>query len=680
MSDTNIYNKLVGLLKVGAVSDKGYNAKTGTVSVQLNDSVAVSNNAPIDIGIPLGLFYSNGVFIGSLPAPGTPVVVGQESGGKHHFVSFLAQNPKLLPKLKLGEILIRTNDNTKITLDLSNVIDLGSNNNKLHINTNNNLISSNFNNQYSFTQAARHIDGIVKRDLSRNINIPQSLKLDDDLYESKYSIICLDPMSTFDATSSGSRKNPPLVENRELIYEFQYSSNVKNELIESNLYSDKPQSQPDLSFINRRQCRADTLSLTLLEPNYLMEITKGTVIDIFGNILDLNRIPLSVGMGQKTLRPDKSSDRVQSYLQIRELERKSLAFHFEINARKDLTGLNGKLVLPDINSNADYARNRSRFFIDVDKEGQFKINVPASSEKGNIPLLTRYENFSSFYKDENGATNPNQLIYRDDNLDIFQDSFAAPFQDHYINEPNNSSNNRGSITISDGSTSTTPTDRITQNPLKHGTAYHDILSTCYLMLGTDFIRYQNDPSVGGYRNIDVDSIATLNSHLSNIVTNTIYVDGSNPNAGGRSGSINLDGSLELNVGANTIDRQSLWLDFAGGVVGNIGRDLKNTSLAMNMDGDVFVQLGGFGVATDSRFSKQNNGNYGATLDLRVMTDGGYVTMIRIDKQGVQILTPSCVQIHSGQGTKITSDGDISIDAETLTLQGRAVQKGLLGSI
>jgi hypothetical protein len=84
--------------------------------------------------------------------------------------------------------------------------------------------------------------------------------------------------------------------------------------------------------------------------------------------------------------------------------------------------------------------------------------------------------------------------------------------------------------------------------------------------------------------------------------------------------------------------------------------------------------------TDSRFAKQNNGSYGATLDLRVITDGGFATMIRIDKKGVSILTPSFLQIHASQGIKLSSDSDISIEAETLYLQNRMVLKEFGGSI
>jgi hypothetical protein len=419
-----------------------------------------------------------------------------------------------------------------------------------------------------------------------------------------------------------------------------------------------------------------------------METVKGTVVDIFGNILDLNRNPLQIGVEQNTINAKRSTDKVQSFLNIKELERKSIAYHFELNARKDLSGKNNKkdntdvLALLDINSNSDYARNRSRFFFDIDKEGQFKINVPSSSEKGNIPLLARYENYSTF-----GTDNPDKFEYRDDHLDIFLDSFSAPNVGRNSSTPIPiDSSNRGSITIMNGDAIGTPKDRITTKPIKHGTAYHDILNTCYSLSEIGFLSYQNDELPD--RCIDIQAITDVNNSvdgpdLNHIVTSVIKTTGSDANAGGRSGAINLDGSLEFNIGANTIDRQSLWFDTAGGIVANVGRDLKNRSLAMNMDGDMYLQLGGVGVSTDSRFNGPNgpnNGFRGAVLDIRVLTDGLFTTMIRIDKDGVSILTPSFLKVHASQGIKMTSDADISIECETLTLQKRLVQKETGGSI
>lgn len=666
---SNIFNEEVALLRRAAI--ESFDEERGVIKVKLNNATTGSNNPAIDIPAPHALFYNNGLFIGTKPKPGTPIVVSQGSGGQYFFVSFLAENLPIVPELKLDELLIQGNENTFIKLNTKNDINIGSNNNRIHINSIENYISTNFYNQFNFTQAARKVEGSVKRDRLININYDQNSKLEDDSYNTKFITIGLDPSTSTNSSITGSSKNPPFAEQRELIYEFQYLSDIDNDLSESILYNGGGTNNQDFILPNRRKSRSDTLSLTLASPNYLMEIIKGTVIDIFGNILDINRKPLPVGVDQNTIRAEKTSDKAAAFLKIKEIERKSLAYHFEINARKDLAGKNGQIVLPDINSNTDYARNRSRFFVDIDKEGQFKINVPASSETGNVPLLTRYENYSTFGPEDNN--NPNKLIFREDNLDIFHDSFAAPAATP-INSGFSYSNERGSIQIKDGTADAAPIDRITQSHIKHGTAYHDLLQTCYAQQNNNFINYQ----AGTSKNLTVN-INDI-TPLTNIVSTIINISGNSANAGGRSGSINFDGSIEMNIGANTVDRQSLWLDTAGGIVANVGRDLKNRSAILSMNGDVIIQIGGFGVVGDSRFIKENNGSIGAVLDLRIFTDGGYCHIIRADKNGITIMTPGNLAVHSKGNMKFSSDSNIELDAETVTIQQRMVLKEFGGSI
>lgn len=659
MPNPNLFNEEVGLLRRGWIDH--YNPVTGTIFVKLNNAPLTSNNPALPVPAPHTMFYNNGLFIGTFPAKDTPVVVGQGSGGQYYFVSYLAENLPIVPELTSGELLVQSNENTKITLNTNNELLIGSNGNRIHIDTDKNFISTNYKNNYNFTQAARSVAGLVKRDLILNTNFDQNSKLESDNYDSKFFVIAMDPTATPSSVITGANKNPPFVEQREMVYEFQYESDITDDLNESTLYSNTGTKNQSFAFPNRRSSRADTLSLTLAAPNYLMEIIRGTVVDIFGNILDLNRNPLPIGQGQNTLRSDKSSDKVQSFIKIKEIERKSLAYHFEINARKDLAGKNGQLSLPDITSNDDHARNRSRFFVDIDKEGQFKVNVPASSETGNIPLLTRYENYSTFGPEDSG--NPNKLIFRDDNLDIFQDSFASP-----ASSPSTAgfdlADDRGSIKLKDGDRDGAPLDRITGSHIKHGTAYHDILQTCYVHQSSDFVSYQTVISPPA---------------LKNIVSDTILVSGSNANAGGRSGSINFDGSLDLNIGANTVDRQSLWADLAGGMVANVGRDINMRSAMFNMNGDVYMQVGGFGVTGDLRFAKQFNGSYGAVLDLRVMNSGGMAHTFRCDNNGVTLMTPGNMTIHSVGDMTITSDHNITIDCETLIMQERMHLKIFGGS-
>jgi hypothetical protein len=676
---TGLFDPPVGLLQRGSIT--GYDPVKGTMQVQLNVASAVKgqNRLVVDVPAPHTMFYNNGLFIGTLPSQGTPVVVAQGLGGNYYFVTHLAENLPVVPNLTQDELLIQSNNATYITLDIYNNIAIGSDTNQIHINTGNknfpktNLISLNFQNENHFTQAYREVGGLVKRDLSPNIYFNPDTKLEDDSYDNKYKIIGIDPTVTSNDILSGSTKNPPLVEHRELVYEFQYLSDVLDDTSEAIRYSGSGFTPTTYTRPNRRRSRADVMSLSLVSPNYLMESIKGTVVDIFGNILDYNRVPIPVGQGSNTLKPDNSPNKAVAYTNIRALERNSLAYHFEINARKNLsTSAATTLSALDINDDSYNAKLlRSRFSLDVNKEGQFKLNVPSSSETGSIPLLARYENYSTFGPDDSG--NVDKLWFRNDNLDIFLDGLAAYQATPSVDGGFIYSTSHGSINVMNGNAVATPIDRITNAHLKHGTVFHDILQTCYVHQNEQFIDYQ-----AGENPVPLN--LSYIAPLTNVVSDTIYVGGSNANAGGRSGSLSFDGSIELNVGANTVDRQSLWLDTAGGIVANIGRDINSRSAMVSMNGDFYFQIGGFGVSGDARFAQLNNGNYGAVMDLRISSGGGYVHMIRADQHGITILTPGNVAIHSKGDMALTADGNMTLDAANMVIQQRGVLKDSGGSI
>jgi hypothetical protein len=652
----------VGTLKLATVSK--YNPKLGLLEVVLDLS---GLKQPKKINIPFSLYSFNGLFIGGIPEPGTTVVVGQGEG-EWYFVSFLMKDTSRLPDLKSGEILLQASSNTSIKINRDSTINIGSYLNKIYINTDRNIIIDNFNNKLSFTEASREITGIVLRDKSPNENISKESRLDNPNYDKYLKPIGLDPKFPVNSVDRGSIKNPAFVEKRELIYEFAGTTTIEDELFESSLYGSTNENKKTYLLPNRRKNRTDTLSLSLVSPNYLIETVKGTVVDIFGNILDLNRQPIPIGNNNITLNPSGEADKVKVYLKIRELQRKSIAYHFEINARKNLIGPSG-IQLPDINSNADYSRNRSRFFLDIDKEGQFKLNVPASSENGNIPLLVRYENYSTYGPQDDG--NVNKHYFRKDGKDIFVDSFANSEKSTINITGNKGVNDSGTtmagIIIEDEDGNVAPTDRIikigdNEQTIRHNTPYHNILDTCYAShtsQANKYISYQYEPS------FDVSSIPTID----NIVTPVIKVSGKDANAGGRSGSINFDGSLEMSIGANTIDRQSLWLDTAGGILANIGRDRNNISAAVSMDGDLILQVGGMGISSDSRFKTKgfNNGWRPGAIDIRVFNAGFDCTLVRIDNEGIKISTPGRMIFHSQGQMTFRSQDSIHLDADHIIM-------------
>jgi hypothetical protein len=701
-TDPQIFDPPFGSLRTGAITKYDFN--TNRMKVKLTGSPYYSGDKTTsvldqEIEVSYPLTFSNqfspdsaGLFIGAPPVEGTPVVVGVEAPHTYRFVSFLPENRTQIPSLKPNELLLYANDNARITLNQENSdIYLGSKFNNVYINSQNEFLSTRFKDVNYFTQASRNFIGLIKRerrDSAIDSDWTLNNRINDDDYDSNYRIISLDPTLSPNSLISGKEKNPPLVENREIIYEFQDNSSITNDLDESSIYSSSGLVDSSIIEINRRKSKADTLGLTLTYPNYLIETVKGTVVDIFGNILDINRYPLPIGENENTLNTKISKNLSESYLKIRELQRKSIAYHFEINARKDLKIKNNKLGdfsdlfgYDETFPNSDYGRNRSRFFIDIDKEGQFKLNVPASSETGNIPLLTRYENYSTIDAAETDEQSPNELIYRKDLLDIVHDSFARP----KLNLGKSFTNSPGSITVKDGDTVIALQDRRFEGVhIKHGTAYHDILSTCYAHSSTNakpsnpfssssnFFKYIIDEEFINYM---ISNVPLIDS----VCSDTIQISGENANAGGRSGSINFDGSIEMNIGANTVDRQSLWLDTAGGIIANIGRDNNNASAAISMNGNVYFQIGGFGVEGDSRFVTKNNDQIGAVLDLRVFDSGKNITMLRIDDNGVTLTTPGNLNIYARGDIKFKG-ASLDIDVENCTIQGRGVQKIFGGHI
>src|ERR1017187_2583451 len=220
-NNPNKFNEEVGLLRKGWIDS--YDIDRKILNVKLNNAPITSNNPAVPVPLPQTLFYNNGIYIGSLPLPGTPVVVGQGSGGQYFFVSFLAENLPTIPTLSLNELLIQANDITKMTMNAySNDITLGSDADQLHINTEQHFISSNIDSEYNFTQATRRVNGAIKRDIAPNTIFSQNTKLENDDYEPYFYVIPMDPYTSPTTVVAGSNKNPPLVESREMIYEFLY--------------------------------------------------------------------------------------------------------------------------------------------------------------------------------------------------------------------------------------------------------------------------------------------------------------------------------------------------------------------------------------------------------------------------------------------------------------------------
>jgi hypothetical protein len=616
--------------------------------------------------LPISYLSSGGGFIGGYPAEGTPVYVTQVEGTSSYvIVAFASRDPvaKLtksatqinIPDLVKGEIVIQANTDGGIILDDDSII-IGEPKNSAVFDTTRKIYINTFDQSYYLGQGSREINGIILRDKRPADNYPSFLREYDPAYDDTLITIGMDPIANAKIFNSGTAvRNPARIEKRETIYEYEESANVYSNDIELEFY--KTGVFPNnFTITDRRAGRADALSLSLTSPNYLMESIKGTVVDIYGNVIDLNRDIIPLGKDNLSSFKIKSTANEQdtfknAYEQIKRQERKSLAFHFEINSRKETKGSGP----PNVNNKDNYARARSRFFFDVDKEGQFKLNVPASSETGNIPLNTRYENYSTISPNSK-SNNTNDIVFNNLYKDILAESFI----------------NESSVSLTDDfGNSFGPIDRFSDKNsptyIKHGTVYHNIGQTCSTLQSNTF-----------YTPVEYVTTTTLASGgvipISEIVSPKVITIGANANAGGRSGSLNFDGSIEINIGANTIDRQSLWLDTQGGMIANIGRDLRNISLVANMDGEVIIQVGGNTVPAETeRFKNSNTGWIAGVVDIRVFNSQKEMTILRIDDDGMTVTTPGSITYYARK-MLFRSSASIEFDSENLILNGRKVIK------
>lgn len=646
-----------GLLREATITK--FHKERGTIVVVLNLSKADSSIIEKEVPLPGAWMGPNGEFSGGYPQLGSTIWVAQGEGGQWAPVNFAPSDDVFrnfnnlrqtsfeknkMSALRPNRWLTQTNNNIRFFTDEDYGVQFGSPIEYVHADPNKSIITNTFHQQYTFSAASRKIDGIVKRDLvsNSNRNITGST-LSSHVYEDALTPIGLDPLTKI---GNSFIRNPPFVESRETIYEFPYDFGFTNDTDEIALYDNEEVFNSKTNF-DRRTSRADILGLDLIAPNYLIETTKGTVIDIYGNILDINRNILPNGKVDKLSFRNNENNPSDTFTELRKQTRKSIAYHFEINARK-------QFPLKDINDSNDYGRDRGNFSFDVDKEGQFKLNVPMSSETGNIPLFTRYSNYSTLKAIEDDS-NPNEFVRNNDDQDIFIESFGI-----------------GAIKLEGGEESLTgfsaPIDRITGEPIKLGMPYHDVTKTLTLHQMESPLFYYPDSLLN-------DSTAT--PPVEKVVETSINVSGPNANAGGRSGAINFDGFISVGIGANTSDRQSLWFDTAGGIVANIGRDKRGVSYAATMDGDLLIQVGGFGITSDSRFDSLFNDARDGTFDMRIFANNS-MHIIRIDSRGLQIATPGRIDFVAEQNIRFKSvRGDISLDAESIYLYGDDQGRGRL---
>jgi len=471
-------------------------------------------------------------------------------------------------------------------------------------------------------------------------------------------------------------RNPAFIENRKVIYEFGRDWNVGRFDEEKDRLESISVSVSDSN--NRTERRNNVLGLSLCSPNELIETIHGTSVDFFGNIIDINR---------KKIDPPEGEDAFELLKNTMENIRHSLAYHMEINTRKGWRYTNKGLELftdpqESIDKTYNNSRDRSRWFIDVDKEGLTKVNIPASSETGNVPTISRYETSSVLNIEDNGnpATEGRNIketrgVYRNDKkIDIFTEQ-VGPGGIKFNGAPDNRMGGKKSTWTNDGTKKLLPD---MEKTVQAGTAFHNIIQAANSLIKNNIEKQASDVFFNG-----IDS----NKEGKQAVSSSVNTSLNNPNAGGRSLHINLDGSLETSIGANTVDRVSWILDTAGALVCRLGRDKAGRSAIIQADGTVALEVGGFDFigedtddTTDTRFvGAGKKREETLTLDPKQFRSGKVVIKVRrstadgsgpesddtvliIDETGITVDTPGRLNFISGQNMTFTSKSLITLDA------------------
>lgn len=589
-----------------------------------------------------GWFGNNGGFLGGIPEKGTSCLVRQTQGGEWFIENYLPNNSSNFSanilQLTGGSIAIQPNFNFGCYLDPSEGIKLGSANDYLSIDFNRSISVTQVTNNFNFTASHRQIAGIITRDLAINpISALIESLLTSKSYQDQLTFIGLDPsLSISFGLLDDKVRNPPLTEYRNLFYEFPEDYKVINDLEEFNTYY-QDNSLPKITSFPKRQSRAVAFSLSPEYSNHLLETIIGTGVDAAGNILDLNKNILPIGQLVDFSLIKNAHGSAEAYSKIKALSRKSLALHLELNTRKGV--LDQLLTLPNLTASTDYLRDQSNFSFDVDKEGTVKANFPASSEIGNVPLLLRYQNYSTLLAAQDSGFSSHQLLKNENKQDIFHQNFGV-----------------GGVVL-EGDNFLPVIDRITGDVVKLNTAFHDITKIC-----SQF--YQSRGTV-----INYDSNNNLNtaSAYSNLVAPKLQLSGLDANAGGRSVSFNLDGFAHFSIGAETANRHSVWIDTAGSILQMLGRDKNNLSSITQADGDVILQIGGVGLAKefDTRFTKEFSGSRTGKLEIRILKDDGQLSVLKFDDGNLEISVPGRMIFTAGQDIVFNSQANLLQQAENI---------------
>jgi len=580
-----------------------------------------------------------------------PLVVGfADTIGSIEQGNILESNDIDAPIVEPGEIIIQSSSGAHIDLRQSGDIKLSNlKNDGIFLSDAHRSLSMNSHQYYNINDSGYTIEGRVKRFHPGYVPDKGNVFVDllSDPEADAFTIdVARDqnqkalPMNRARGPANVVR-NPPFAEKRELILEFADSFFVRDANTEANLASEFPKTiqEMDRSIARRRGYgtneqtfgdlrHSSRTNVLKLDDNVIVERVQGTLVDVFGNVLDINYNKINM--------PKIAESGKSAIHEAHSLLNRSVAYHFQVNSRNII----------------DRPTGSNKFTFDIDKEGQFKLNVPRSSTHGTVPTI------STFTK---AATNISGRI------DI-----------------NNTQLSRSSISAPTGGNA--------------GTAFHDMRLAADRLIrhsiqSVNIIREHSNTininPMGDTPNIEYVISDKVKSSSSPAYTTTLSVQPTSPAisstidskfAGGRSGQINFEGSLEVSIGQDEGDKKSLIIDTAGSLIGWLGMDAQGRSAVVNTDGSVLINIGDY-VVDISGGEKFNPGEITIRVNLvDEKSNGalkpGAIGNSKTTSDHIFHLGQKGVVVSTGNGTPLVlrSSGDILLEAAgAIDLKGKEIR-------
>ncbi len=541
----------------------------------------------------------------------------------------------------------------------------------------------------NYSNAGRIISGAVrrmsgtKRNLFPKPDLTQTPLFADPEYANRTIPYGFFPSSRPLRRSYQTKKrNPELSEYRMVINEFSsdyiftgFDDEIKRASNSLGIYDNSDS-------LSRNREQGNILHLAEHE---LIEIVGGNLVDINGNILDLNYRPLTYGGNSNKVPVEQL---IINYDRARRISRRGIGYHFQLATNTKKT---------------DPSETKSNFVFDIDKEGIIKMNIPASSDTGNIPFSSNANFLADGDQVDVTFANPSTIepvpvTLRDENGEIvFPDKnaqgithrktgvrYSVGEESPYFPTPDGSVVTEVRVNSTRYHNMYAAAERLIANSIKIvnipqrflndsgfpeglpilkpfevpipdslNTDESDDLAVFREILGkgkTDFPTYMSvvavEPGPSAIYSGGGDSgngVATLiagklyidedknppysNGFNSSIVGDEVSAeisDGDEPAkmVGGKSAHFDLAGSIEASIGKDNFDQKSIILDLAGSMIAWLGKDKNGRSMVMQTDGDFLLNVGGSYDGTGSDDRQMNKGR----LDIRVnVTDKKFVS-------------------------------------------------------